>query len=104
MIKSDAMAADIHAKAFTDAAKWDHAQQLINMFDPKVLKNMNATFIEKLTPVMDFELVTKVSSKAGKKTDLVAKWGSTSMCYRNRENMPKMSGFMALIFRSGNTR
>ena len=42
---------------------------------PKVLKNMNATFIEKLQPVMDFELVTKVSSKAGKKTALVAKWG-----------------------------
>ena len=73
--KSDKMAADIHTKAFTDAAKWEHAQQLINIFDPKVLKNMNATFIEKLTPVMDFELVTKVSSKAGKKTALVAKWG-----------------------------
>ena len=35
------MAADIYTKAFTDGAKWDVVCSLINILDPKLLKDMN---------------------------------------------------------------
>ena len=35
------MAADIYTKAFTDGAKWDIVCNLINILDPKLLKDLN---------------------------------------------------------------
>ena len=37
------MAADIHTKSFTTAEAWTHAQELINIFDPKKLEKVHAS-------------------------------------------------------------
>mgnify|MGYP000126413047 CR=1 FL=1 len=75
---SDKMAADIHTKAFTDAAKWEHAQQLINIFDPTVLNNMNQSFVDKLTPVMDFDQPSQLCNKKGQQTAAAANAGTNT--------------------------
>ena len=44
--KSEHMAADIYAKAFTEITKWRHVCMLINILDPKMLKDQ--IFMESL--------------------------------------------------------
>ena len=88
---SDNMAADIHTKSFTDAARWEHAQQLINIFDAKVLKNVNQSFVDKLTPVMDFDQPSNTCNNKGQQTAAAAYTGAkTGVLTRPGKHAPTL--------------
>ena len=57
------MAADIHTKSFVTEEAWTHAQELINVFDPKKLDTLTQAMYDELTPVLALGTETRKATK-----------------------------------------